>query len=89
MAEDFLMALRFHYYVKGRSLVPDAHYDRAEKEFMAREPTNEFSTPIGEVGSSIKESYSDRVMALALYLSFVDDFKLKQFREEKKQSQNG
>lgn len=68
MAEDLLMALRYNYYVKARPLVSDAIYDIAEREYLTRETTDTFGTPLNTVGSSNPDSYPDRVKALALYV---------------------
>ena len=88
LAEDFLMALRYHYYVKGRGLVPDSMYDAMEKEFLARPDTDEFESPILLPGSDNLADYSDRVKCLALYLAFhkkAEDDKQKSRRKTKKE----
>lgn len=71
LAEDVLLALRYHYYCKTRSLVPDALYDSMEREFMARPDTDAFSTPVNHPGSDNPDDYSDRVKALALYIAIA------------------
>lgn len=76
LAEDFLLALRYHYYVKARSLVPDAVYDAAERDYMERPTTDTFSSMLSAPGSDNPDSYPDRVKALALYLAFDDHDKL-------------
>lgn len=71
LGEDILLALRYFYYVKAHSLVPDTIYDLAEKEFREREDTDIFSTPLNLPGSDNKEDYPHHVMALSLYLGMV------------------
>jgi len=73
LAEDILLALRFFYYVKARPLVPDPHYDQAEREYMNRDTTNAFDNPLNEPGSDNADDYPDRVKALALYMALAQE----------------
>lgn len=82
LAEDLLLALRYHYYVKTRSLLGDKMYDEIEKEYMARSSTDEFTTPLNLPGSDKPDDYSDRVKALALYLGMNDFAKLKSMSQK-------
>lgn len=67
--EDFLMALRFLYYVKSKPVVPDAMYDQAEKEYMARPEAT--CDALMNPGSDNAKDYPDHVKALAFYLSMM------------------
>lgn len=51
-------------------------YDSAEKEYLARETTDTFSTPLNLPGSDNPETYEDRIKCLALYLSLNDAQKM-------------
>lgn len=67
--EDFLLALRFLYYVKAKPVVPDAMYDAAERDFIDR-PTVEDSALMNP-GSDNPDDYPGHVRALAFYLSMM------------------
>lgn len=69
LEEDVLMALRFLYYVKAYSAIPDHLYDQAEKRFIARPEIED--TPIMNPGSDFEEDYPERCRALAFYLMIV------------------
>lgn len=72
LAEDILLALRMAYYCRGRPLVPDAHYDQAEREYLERPDTDAFTSKLNEPGSDRPQDYPPRVHALSLYLGLVE-----------------
>jgi hypothetical protein len=47
-------------------------YDEAERQFMGRPETDEFSSLLNSPGSDNPDSYPDRVKALALYISLAN-----------------
>lgn len=65
--EDFLLALRFNYYVRARSLVPDAMYDAAERDFLERPEIED--SPLMNPGSDNPDDYPVHVKAFAMYLA--------------------
>ncbi len=69
LEEDFLLALRFLYYVKAKSVVPDAMYDAAERDFIDRPEI--LDSPLMNPGSDNPDDYPLHVRALAFYLSMM------------------
>lgn len=60
---DLIMACRYSYYCLARSLVPDEHYDRLEREYRL------IHGDVLPVGSESKDSYTPAQRALALYFN--------------------
>lgn len=56
------MAHRYLYYVLDAPVISDYEYDMLEKKAFAELPK---TSPVFEVGSSLKSSYSDQQIALA------------------------
>lgn len=64
--EDFLMALRYAYYVKHAPLIPDSLYDQLEREYLNRPEVED--SPLMQPGSDKEADYPRRIKALWLYL---------------------
>ncbi len=69
LEEDVLMALRFLYYIKAKSVVPDARYDEAEKEYLLRDGTDD--SLLMNPGSDNPVDYPPQIHPLALYLALA------------------
>lgn len=69
LEEDFLLALRFLYYVKAKPVIPDAMYDAAERDFLDRPEV--LDSPLMNPGSDNPADYPEHVKALAFYLSMM------------------
>jgi len=60
--EDRVMAHRYLYYVLVEPTLPDPVYDVLEREARSLLPD---TSPVQKVGSNLRESYSERQIALA------------------------
>lgn len=63
--EAAALAHRFLYYVEGRAVIPDDHYDFIERMARAEAPPD---SPIHGVGSSNPWDYPEEVREIAEYL---------------------
>lgn len=75
LEEDVLLALRFLYYVKAHSAIPDDRYDQAEKKFLAREDIEE--SLLMNPGSDCADDYPERARALGFYILLITEARRK------------
>lgn len=78
LEEDTLMALRFLYYCKAYSAIPDHRYDEAEKTFLSKPEVEE--SPLMNPGSDNADDYPERARALGFYLMLVTEARRKNLR---------
>lgn len=71
LEEDVLMALRFLYYVKAYSAIPDDRYDQSERHFINREDIED--SPLMNPGSDNADDYPERTRALGFYIMLVTE----------------
>ena len=63
--EDYLLAARYCYYVKAKSVMIDADYDLLERKFLDE---GHEESQLRKPGSDLREDYSPAIQALGAYL---------------------
>lgn len=64
---DLVLAHRYLYYVNSSPVISDEFYDELEKEYLSNSKCRK-SDLVRKPGSSKREDYPKRVVALAIYL---------------------
>ncbi len=69
--EHLLLALRFLYYCKAYSALPDDRYDQAEREFLKRDDVED--SLLMNPGSDNADDYPEHVRALGFYIMLITE----------------
>lgn len=60
--EDMIMAHRYLYYIECMPIISDLEYDELDREATSILPE---TSPVHQVGSDLRSSYSDKIVKLA------------------------